>query len=74
MSDDVPIGGLGTPEEVAKAVVFLASDDSSRITGKELFVGAGFSELGISLGDDLKINLEMSPIKPLPPSGFEDPS
>ena len=74
LSDDVPIGGLGTPEEVAKAVVFLASDDSSRITGKELFVGAGFSELGISLGDDLKINLEMSPIRPLPPSGFEDPS
>jgi NAD(P)-dependent dehydrogenase (short-subunit alcohol dehydrogenase family) len=74
LSDDVPIGGLGTPEEVAKAVVFLASDDSSRITGKELFVGAGFSELGISLGDDLKINLEMSPIRPLPTSGFEDPS
>ena len=56
LSNDVPIGRLGTPEEVAKAVVFLASDDSSGITGKELFVGAGFSELGILLGDDLKIN------------------
>ena len=74
LSNDVPIGRLGTPEEVAKAVVFLASDDSSGITGKELFVGAGFSELGSLLGDDLKINLEMSPIRPLPPSGFEDPS
>src|SRR5262245_29209286 len=45
LSNDVPIGRLGTPEEVAKAVVFLASDDSSGITGQELFVGAGFSEL-----------------------------
>jgi NAD(P)-dependent dehydrogenase (short-subunit alcohol dehydrogenase family) len=56
LSNDVPIGRLGTPEEIAKAVVFLASDDSRGITGQELFVGAGFSELGIMLGDDLKIN------------------
>src|SRR5215472_17047069 len=56
LSNDVPIGRLGTPEEVAKAVVFLASDDSRGITGQELFVGAGFSELGILLGDDLEIN------------------
>jgi len=45
LSDHVPFGRLGTPEELAKAVVFLASDDSRGITGKELFVGAGFSEL-----------------------------
>jgi len=45
LSNDVPIGRLGTPEEIAKAVVFLASDDSRSITGQELFVGAGFSEL-----------------------------
>jgi len=57
LSNDVPIGRLGTPEEVAKAVVFLASDDSRGITGQELFVGAGFSELGILLGDDLEIKL-----------------
>jgi NAD(P)-dependent dehydrogenase (short-subunit alcohol dehydrogenase family) len=56
LSNDVPIGRLGTPEEVAEAVVFLASDDSRGITGQELFVGAGFSELGILLGDDLEIN------------------
>ena len=56
LSNDVPIGRLGTPEEVAKAVVFLASDDSRDITGQELLVGAGFSELGILLGDDLEIN------------------
>ena len=36
---------LSPVEEVAEAVVFLASDDSRGITGKELFVGAGFSEL-----------------------------
>jgi NAD(P)-dependent dehydrogenase (short-subunit alcohol dehydrogenase family) len=46
LSNDVPIGRLGTPEEIARAVVFLASDDSKGITGQELFVGAGFSELG----------------------------
>jgi len=45
LSNDVPVGRLGTPEEIAKAVVFLASDDSGGITGQELFVGAGFSEL-----------------------------
>jgi len=36
---------LSPVEEIAEAVVFLASDDSRDITGKELFVGAGFSEL-----------------------------
>jgi NAD(P)-dependent dehydrogenase (short-subunit alcohol dehydrogenase family) len=35
-----PLGRFGTPEEVAKAVVFLASDDASYITGTELFVDA----------------------------------
>jgi NAD(P)-dependent dehydrogenase (short-subunit alcohol dehydrogenase family) len=35
----------GTPNEVAKAVVFLASDDSSYITGIELFVDGGFAEI-----------------------------
>jgi hypothetical protein len=32
----VPLGRLGTPNEIAKAVVFLASVDSSYITGTEL--------------------------------------
>ncbi|WP_213807204.1 SDR family oxidoreductase [Granulicella sp. dw_53] len=36
-----PLGRLGLPEEIAKAVVFLASNDASYITGVELFVGSG---------------------------------
>jgi len=41
----IPLGRLGTPDEVAKAVVFLASDDSSYITGTELFVDGGFAQV-----------------------------
>ena len=36
ISSRVPLGRFGTPDEIAKAVVFLASDDSSYITGTEL--------------------------------------
>ena len=41
----VPIGRLGAPDEIAKAVVFLASDDSSFITGIELFVDGGLAQV-----------------------------
>jgi NAD(P)-dependent dehydrogenase (short-subunit alcohol dehydrogenase family) len=41
----VPLGRFGTPNEIAKAVVFLASDDSSYITGVELFVDGGFAQV-----------------------------
>jgi NAD(P)-dependent dehydrogenase (short-subunit alcohol dehydrogenase family) len=45
ISTSVPLGRLGTPDEVARAVVFLASDDSSFITGAELFVDGGFAQV-----------------------------
>ena len=41
----IPLGRFGTPDEIAKAVVFLASDDSSYITGAELFVDGGFAQV-----------------------------
>jgi len=45
ISTTVPLGRLGMPNEVAKAVVFLASDDSSYITGTELFVDGSFAQV-----------------------------
>ena len=45
IANSVPLGRLGTPEEIAKAVVFLASDESSYITGTELFVDGGFAQV-----------------------------
>lgn len=41
----VPIGRLGTPIELAKAAVFLASDESSFVIGTELLVDGGVSNL-----------------------------
>jgi NAD(P)-dependent dehydrogenase (short-subunit alcohol dehydrogenase family) len=45
ISTNVPLGRLGKPDEVAKAVVFLACDDSSYMTGTELFVDGGFAQV-----------------------------
>jgi NAD(P)-dependent dehydrogenase (short-subunit alcohol dehydrogenase family) len=41
----VPIGRIGTSHEIAKAVVFLASDDSSFVAGIELFVDGGVAQV-----------------------------
>lgn len=45
IAESVPLGRLGTADETAKAVVFLACDDSSYITGAELFVDGGFAQV-----------------------------
>jgi len=45
IAETIPLGRFGTPDETAKAVVFLASDDSSYITGIELFVDGGFAQV-----------------------------
>lgn len=40
-----PLGRTGTPEEIARAVVFLASDDASFVNGAELFVDGGAAQI-----------------------------
>ena len=41
----IPLGRAGTPDEITKAVVFLASDDSSFVNGIELFVDGGMAQI-----------------------------
>ncbi|MBT2188102.1 SDR family NAD(P)-dependent oxidoreductase [Sphingobium nicotianae] len=45
MTQAVPMKRMGTPEEIAKPVLFLASDDASFITGIDLYVDGGCVEL-----------------------------
>ncbi|MGH6848220.1 MAG: SDR family oxidoreductase [Methylocella sp.] len=45
ISSSVPLGRFDTQDEVAKALLFLASSDSSYVTGTELFVDGSFAQV-----------------------------
>jgi NAD(P)-dependent dehydrogenase (short-subunit alcohol dehydrogenase family) len=45
LASHVPLGRLGEPDEIAKAVSFLASDEASYISGIELFVDGGVAQI-----------------------------
>jgi NAD(P)-dependent dehydrogenase (short-subunit alcohol dehydrogenase family) len=45
LASQVPLGRLGQPDEVAEVLVFLASDDSSFVTGIELFADGGIAQV-----------------------------
>ncbi|NAS21991.1 SDR family oxidoreductase [Herbidospora sp. NEAU-GS84] len=45
LAGQVPLGRMGRPEEIAAAVAFLASDQSSFVTGSELYVDGGLNQI-----------------------------
>ena len=45
MAAQVPLGRVGDPDEIARAAVFLASDDASFVTGADLFVDGGEAQV-----------------------------
>ena len=43
--DRVPLGRVGRPDDIASAVAFLASDESSYVSGIELFIDGGVAQI-----------------------------
>jgi len=52
MMERVPLGRLASPEEIAKVVRFLASDDASYITGQTIVADGGWTVQGINRAPD----------------------
>lgn len=46
LADGTPLGGMTEPEDIASAVVFLASDDAGFVTGQVLSVSGGLTVVG----------------------------
>ena len=45
VAEQIPVGRIGRPDEIAAAVLFLASDESSFVAGAELVVDGGMSQV-----------------------------
>ena len=66
LAAQVPLGRMGDPDEIAKVAVFLASDDSSFVTGVELFVDGGMAQ---DLMGDGRASGKNEPLPDLPSLG-----